>query len=281
MRLTTQHQSIMASHLCEIGLPTILTVSFTISSAALISLTIYRLYFHPLANFPGPRLAAATYWYEAYYELVHKGGSQYTSKIRELHAEYGPIIRINPEEISVNDARFHEKLYAPQPVVRDRHPNFSALLGTTSGSFSTSDHYLHRKRRVAYSPFFASSNVKASERLVKKKVDHLCDLLWSHKENSSTLDIQTCFTALSFDSFFTWAFGSTLNLLDDLAFAEQCREAVETLVTSAPFYRIFPLAMGFTRRIPLTLLRRISRHIARVYDLYGVCIPWILHRVQN
>ena len=48
---------------------------------------VYRLYFSPLAKFPGPRLAALTRLYELYYEIV-KGG-QYTFKIGELHEEYG------------------------------------------------------------------------------------------------------------------------------------------------------------------------------------------------
>ena len=48
---------------------------------------VYRLYFSPLAKFPGPRLAALTRLYELYYEVV-KGG-QYTFKIGELHKKYG------------------------------------------------------------------------------------------------------------------------------------------------------------------------------------------------
>ena len=47
----------------------------------------YRLYFSPLSNFPGPKLAAATLWYEFYYDAIRKG--RYTFKIMELHGKYG------------------------------------------------------------------------------------------------------------------------------------------------------------------------------------------------
>ena len=50
------------------------------------SLAFYRLLLHPLANFPGPRLAALTRYYEAYYDVVQNG--QYTFKIAELHRKY-------------------------------------------------------------------------------------------------------------------------------------------------------------------------------------------------
>ena len=47
----------------------------------------YRLYFHPLAKFPGPKLAAATLWYEFYYDCILFG--QYTFKIGRMHEKYG------------------------------------------------------------------------------------------------------------------------------------------------------------------------------------------------
>lgn len=46
-----------------------------------------RLYFNPLSKFPGPKLAAATILYEAYYDVIKHG--QYTFKIKELHKKYG------------------------------------------------------------------------------------------------------------------------------------------------------------------------------------------------
>ena len=62
-------------------------LAFLAFTAYCISLVIYRLYFSPLAKFPGPKLAASTLWYEFYYDVVKRG--RYTWKIADLHRRYG------------------------------------------------------------------------------------------------------------------------------------------------------------------------------------------------
>lgn len=42
---------------------------------------------HPLSKFPGPRLAAATYLYEIYYDWWLVG--RYTRQIQGMHERYG------------------------------------------------------------------------------------------------------------------------------------------------------------------------------------------------
>ena len=76
---------------------------------------------HPLSHIPGPRLAAATYLPEFYYDVIKFG--RYTSEIREMHKRYGPLVRINPNEIHCNDINFSDEIYAVAGRKRDKPPH--------------------------------------------------------------------------------------------------------------------------------------------------------------
>ena len=52
-----------------------------------LGLFIYRLIFDPLAVFPGPKIAAVTFWYEFYYDWWCQG--QYVFEIEKMHRKYG------------------------------------------------------------------------------------------------------------------------------------------------------------------------------------------------
>lgn len=54
----------------------------------------YRLSFHPLSSFPGPKLAATTKWYEFYYDILKRPGGTYMFEIERMHDVYGKKIQI-------------------------------------------------------------------------------------------------------------------------------------------------------------------------------------------
>lgn len=65
---------------------TILTAIWLVASLYVVLKGIYRVYFSPLAAFPGSGLAGATYLYEFYHTAIR---ADFPSKLRSLHKSYG------------------------------------------------------------------------------------------------------------------------------------------------------------------------------------------------
>lgn len=51
---------------------------------------VYQVYLHPLAKFPGPKLAALTSLYEDYFQWSHEG--TFPLVLERLHARYGNFV---------------------------------------------------------------------------------------------------------------------------------------------------------------------------------------------
>ena len=60
---------------------------------------IYRIYFHPLSKFPGPKLRAATRL-QSHIEVWR--GTKHLS-LAKLHRKYGHVVRVNHDELSWTD----------------------------------------------------------------------------------------------------------------------------------------------------------------------------------
>ena len=66
---------------------------------------IYRITLHPLARFLGPKLAAITSLWAASYDLSKQDSLIF--HLHALHDQYGPIVRVRPNEVHIFDWEAH------------------------------------------------------------------------------------------------------------------------------------------------------------------------------
>ncbi|KAL6863552.1 cytochrome P450 [Trichoderma novae-zelandiae] len=69
---------------------------------------LYRLFLHPLARIPGPRLAAVSNIWHAY----HARNGHMFDLGRRLHREYGEVVRVGPNELWCNSTEAFDKIYS-------------------------------------------------------------------------------------------------------------------------------------------------------------------------
>lgn len=93
------------------------TLSWVLSllGLSLLGLVIYRSWFHPLAAIPGPRLAALSNIWQAYY--ARNGCMLGLGKT--LHVRYGPIVRVGPNEVWFDSPDAFRSIYG-QSSYRNR-----------------------------------------------------------------------------------------------------------------------------------------------------------------
>ncbi|KAJ3552166.1 hypothetical protein NPX13_g11177 [Xylaria arbuscula] len=187
----------------------------TILLSYLFGLAIYRLYLHPLSQFPGPKLAAVTRWYEGYYDVIQDG--QYTFKIRDMHKKYGPIIRISPYELHVNDPAFYNTLYCHEGRW-DRYAWVWDAWGAEGPTIHTADHERHRARRQPLAPFFSRAKVIAQQDIIRRNADKLCHRLSQIAADvipgQRIVNLGAAISAFARDLSFEYTLGRSHNSLD-------------------------------------------------------------------
>jgi hypothetical protein len=76
-------------------------------SITVISIGVYRVFFHPLAHIPGPIFAKLTHLWQTKSYFI----GNWHSDILKVHEKYGPVVRISPDEISFVDGDALKRLY--------------------------------------------------------------------------------------------------------------------------------------------------------------------------
>ncbi|KUL84200.1 hypothetical protein ZTR_06934 [Talaromyces verruculosus] len=223
------------------GLSFVVT-ALVIIAGYMIYLVVARLLLSPLARFPGPKLAALSNWYEFYYDVLQQG--QFTAHIQKLHHEYGPIIRVTPTELHINDPEFFDILYA-RDGRRHKYDYFSGRFGYARDTFSTWQHELHHQRRKALSPYFSDKSIREFQPAIRAKVDKLRTKLSTYVDDGRVLHLNRAWMALTTDIITEYAFARSYDQLDSPDFQETLHDALVAIYTTGQFalhfFMVFPI----------------------------------------
>jgi hypothetical protein len=119
------------------------------------------------------------------------------SIITQTNIHLGPIIRITPDEIHINDVGFLDTIYAPASSQRDKYPYQLRTLRVPGGVGATPGHAVHKRRREALGQFFSKRNVAYLEPLISDKVEELCRLIAKHAAEKTPINLSHAFFAFS------------------------------------------------------------------------------------
>ncbi|KAF9465622.1 cytochrome P450, partial [Collybia nuda] len=163
---------------CAVFFVTKMKVCFLTSLAT--SITVYRLSpWHPLANYPGPTLAKISKWWMVYW--VGKGKRHLL--LQSLHAQYGPWLRIGPNEISINQSAAIKPVYGQM----FRAPYYHGAPQDADALITTLDRTEHANRLVAWNKAFAADSLRNFRALAETRTAQVVDILRKESLNPVNL----------------------------------------------------------------------------------------------
>ncbi|KAF9889738.1 hypothetical protein FE257_007044 [Aspergillus nanangensis] len=230
-----------------------IAVAFGIYS---LSLVIYRLYFHPLAGLPGPKIAAATSWYEFYYDVIKRG--KYVYKIEDMHRKYGPVLRINPHEIVINDPDFYNSVYVAGNTRRTAiWPRYRTGIGFDGSHTMTENHELHRRRRKPLEPFFSRMGIDKMEPMIIEEAKLLNDRLTGLKGSGNIIRLDHVFSAFAGDVIGRICCESPPDMMNHPEFGKEWHNLIEGIVRQLLLFMHIPQMVALARMIPTGFLLRV------------------------
>ncbi|KAK6515000.1 hypothetical protein TWF506_007355 [Arthrobotrys conoides] len=183
---------------------------------------------HPLASYPTPsRLASISRWYEFYRNVIQDG--KFLFEIEKWHEEYGPIIRIGPNELSINDPDFYNTLYAANYKFAAYPPHYG-YGGSVDVTVTITDPVIHKSRRAIWNRFFSKTQIQNLNDIIQDNIRKLTEVITEYAGiQAAGVPMSVLFRCLTLDTISEYAFSESLNTLRhgcDSPIAEGIRRTV-------------------------------------------------------
>ncbi|KAJ5930920.1 hypothetical protein N7466_006413 [Penicillium verhagenii] len=180
----------------------------------LISRAYYEIFIHPLAKYPGPKLAAAS----RIPQLYHTFKGDLLEWITALHTEHGDIVRIAPDELSCINADAWKGIYghaAAGKKVTEKDARFYGPSFNGAPDIIRAKGPDHSRFRRNFSHAFSDRALREQQSLICGYVDMLVDSLDKtiKKDPKAKINIVRMLNLTTFDIMGDLTFGDSLELL--------------------------------------------------------------------
>ncbi|OAQ69781.1 calcineurin-dependent [Pochonia chlamydosporia 170] len=232
-------------------------------------LVFYRLFLHPLRDVPGPKVAAATSWYEFYQDVVLDG--HYIKDYPRLHEQYGPIVRMSPTRVHINDSKFYHKVYSTRTMYL-KEPAMFKFAGDLDALPFIMDPAAHKIRRGIVSPMFTPRAVQEFSPAALQIVKAALEKVGIAHESGLPVSLRKLETNFAMDIIMKLCFGRDMNCTKGTKETATLVESMITLSRSFSLIKHFPILGTTLQSFPNAILGRI---IPGFVEFREQCAKWV------
>ena len=177
-----------------------------------VSTAFYYIYFHPLAKFPGPKSTA--------FSRLPLVGATVRGDIwkwlDKLHAEYGPIVRIAPDELTTISSNTWKDIYTSKPFLpKDPFSMTPPMNG--ADSLFTAEGHTHTRMRRTFINAFSDKALREQAPIVESYGNLLTTRLRREvaKSSEGTVDLAKYYGYATLDIIADLTFGDSFHGLEN------------------------------------------------------------------
>ncbi|KAI7230270.1 hypothetical protein KC330_g7052 [Hortaea werneckii] len=173
----------IANLLPEVSYPHLVLTTGLIAITYLLSAVVYRLYFHPLAKYPGPfwaRLSVIPSWWHTQKQDRHVW-------LYSLQEEYGTTFRYRPDAVLVNTPTAFKTIFGPRGNVKKSDDYYRVWPKTidVKSTWNVTDVHEHARKRRVLNHAFSEKALRSAEPSVHSNVDRWLDLFQEQGANGA------------------------------------------------------------------------------------------------
>jgi hypothetical protein len=181
----------------------------------------------------------------------------------------GPIVRIVPDEIHIQDSQFYETLYTKAGRV-DKYDWMSGRFNCETSVFTTASDDLHRIRRGSLNPLFSRARIVDLQTIIREKISTLLDRIRTYKETGAPLPLNRAFMALTGDVIMQYCFSVSYDHLRSPEFKTTLHEPFMAASISGHLSLQFPIVPKLLFMLLESMLVKIEPLYAQVFRMQRV-----------